>query len=236
MNDQESLRSPRVLGLFKFGGRAHMEELVTEGHVYMPPLSYFVELESDALRADPAEGCARSVAADGFRLDVQVDGEWKPVGGIAGPVRFRDGTLLSANVYCTYALLDNGAASLVDTRNYEFGDTYVVFTDGDEFLRRVRAAASRLGVKLEASLVEYVDETTYAGPMGIFRKYSSFAYQSECRLALLPGTGAPYSLRLGDLSDIALIGPLAELNTRIRIGHSDIELRVVSRDSGELKE
>jgi hypothetical protein len=198
-----------------------MEELVTKGHVYMPPLSYFVELESDALRADRAEGCTRSVVADGFRLDVQVDGEWKPVGGIVGPVRFRDGTLLSANVYCTYALLDNGAASLVDTRNYEFGDTYVVFTDGDEFLRRVRAAASRLGIKLEASLVEYVEETTYTGPMGIFRKYSAFAYQSECRLALLPGAGEPFSLRVGDLSDIALIGELAQLNKRIRLSERD---------------
>ena len=198
-----------------------MEELVTQGLVYMPPLSYFVELESDALRADPAEGCTRSVAADGFRLDVQVDGEWKPVGGIVGPVRFRDGTLSSANVYCTHALLDNGPASFVDTRNFEFGDTYVVFTDGDEFLRRARAAASRLGIKLEVSLVEYVDETMYTGPMGIFRKYSSFAYQSECRLALLPGTGAPFSLHVGDLSDIALIGELAQLNKRIRLSERD---------------
>jgi hypothetical protein len=198
-----------------------MEELVKEGHIYMPPLSYFATLESDALRGDPTEGCTRSIPAGGFRLDVEIDGQWTPVGGISGPIRFRDGTLESANVYCMYALLDDGGDSCIDTRNYDFGDAYVVFTDGDEFLRRVRAAASLVGIKLETGLVEYVDETTYAGSMGIFRKYSSFSYQSECRLALLPGTGTPFSLRLGDLSDIALIGPLAELNDRIRIRHSE---------------
>ena len=211
--------SARVIGLFKFGSRAHMEELVAEGHVYMPPLSHFVTLESDALRSDPAEGCTRSVPAEGFRLDLKLDGEWTPVGGVTGAVRYRDDSLATANVYCMYALLDHGASSHIDARNFAFGDTYVVFTDGDEFLRRVRAEAARLDIRLKSDLVQYVEESTYHGSMGIFRKYSSFEYQSEFRLAMLPGTASPFSLRVGDLSDIALIGEVAELTHRMRLSY-----------------
>jgi len=53
--------------------------------------------------------------------------------------------------------------------------------------------------------------------VGIFRKDSRFAYQSEFRVALLPGAGIPYELKIGDLSDIVMVGPLCELNQRLRI-------------------
>ena len=49
--------------------------------------------------------------------------------------------------------------------------------------------------------------------MGIFRKRSRYSYQSELRIAIVPGTEAPYRLRVGDLSDITRTGPLPELNS-----------------------
>jgi hypothetical protein len=74
---------------------------------------------------------------------------------------------------------------------------------------------------LKSGLVEYVDPRTYIGKMGVFRKFSAFAFQSEARLALLPGTGAPYSLRLGSLSDIAMLASLIEINQRIKITRAE---------------
>lgn len=201
----------RVLGLVKFGTRVYMEELLREGHLYMKPLSDFVRMEADELRGDPDEGLAHSIAA-GARLSVEQEGTWEPLGTITGPLRFSDQLLQRANVSCRYAFLSSQMGSLVDPRNFGFGDTYVVFTNGDEFLRRVRAEASRRKVQLQSGLVQDLDRSTFQGPMGVFRKFSSFAYQSEFRLALLPGTGEPYSLRVGDLSDIALLGELSPLN------------------------
>ena len=55
-------------------------------------------------------------------------------------------------------------------------------------------------------MVEYVDRRSYTGPMGVFRKFSERAADQEFRVAILPGTGRPLSLRLGDLSDIAIMG------------------------------
>ena len=40
----------------------------------------------------------------------------------------------------------------------------------------------------------------------MFRKFSERAADQEFRVAILPGTGRPLSLRLGDLSDIAIMG------------------------------
>jgi hypothetical protein len=106
--------------------------------------------------------------------------------------------------------------SLIDPRNTKFGDTFVVLINGDEFLRRVHVAAQKTGFALKYGLVQYVDSKVYNGPMGIFRKFSAFSYQSRFRIALVPGTGNPYCLRVGDLSDITLTGNLAEINKRIR--------------------
>jgi hypothetical protein len=116
-----------------------------------------------------------------------------------------------------YGLRASTALSLVDPRNFAFGDTFVLLKDGDEFLARARKAALESGQTLGCHMVEYVGET-YSGPMGPFRKYATFAYQSEVRLALLPGTGEPYKLRLGSLSDIvALTGSLVDVNRHIKV-------------------
>jgi hypothetical protein len=50
--------------------------------------------------------------------------------------------------------------------------------------------------------------------MGVFRKFSEHASESELRIAVLPGTGKPLSLRLGNLSDIAIMG---STNERLRL-------------------
>ena len=46
--------------------------------------------------------------------------------------------------------------------------------------------------------------------MGVFRKFSEWTSNSEYRVAALPGTGHPLSLRLGNISDIAIMGMTCE--------------------------
>ena len=71
---------------------------------------------------------------------------------------------------------------------------------------------------MQYRLVDYVDAESYEGPMGPFKKRSEFSYQSEWRLALLPGTGEPYRLEVADLSDIVIVGdPLTEINKHLKI-------------------
>ena len=112
-----------------------------------------------------------------------------------------------------YALREPTGAQFVDPLNFRFGDTFAIFTDGDEFLRRVRTAADAASLKVEYHLVEYINEREHQGEMGIFRKRLRFSYQSELRIAIVPGRDEPYRLHVGDLSDITRTGPLSELNS-----------------------
>jgi hypothetical protein len=116
-----------------------------------------------------------------------------------------------------YALRTPQGPQLVDELNFRFGDTFALLTDGDEFLRRVRRAGEQCGQELTYGLVGYVDERTYQGSMGVFRKRALFSYQSELRIAITPGADGPYKLHVGDLSDITISGRLAELNQLLRL-------------------
>jgi len=194
-----------------------MEDLVKNGHLYMQALAYFVRLESDDLRSDPNEALGRVLLSPGCEMDVQLEARWESIGTLASSLTQRDSALEKANVFCMFGLVPTAAGKLIHEDNLRFGDTYVVFLDPNEFLRRVEDEVRKRGLKAQSGQVEYVDEGTYTGEMGAFRKFSRFEYQSEYRIVLSPGTAKPYSLHIGDLSDIAAMGPLAELNKRLRV-------------------
>jgi hypothetical protein len=142
---------------------------------------------------------------------------WVDIGKILGQILASDGSEEITNVFCMYAFLEKAATAKIDPRNFEFGDTYAVFTNGDEFIRRVRKAAERENLTFKHDLVHYVDRSKYNGTMGVFRKFADFANQSEFRISVVSGSKGPYSLRVGDLSDITMTGNLNELNNRIKI-------------------
>ncbi|MDD2853188.1 MAG: hypothetical protein PHY09_14990 [Desulfuromonadaceae bacterium] len=211
----------RLIGLFKFGLRAHMEELIQDGHLYMSPLSTFIAMEGDPLRADQDEAIDHSMPANGAQFLMEQNGKWLPIGDLTGAVRSGGQESRKVNVFCMHSVKSsrctNPSEQIIDSRNFGFGDTFVVFTDADEFLRRVRTEISRLNLQFENATVEYVDPNSFHGAMGIYRKYSAFDYQCEYRFAILPGTGEPYSLHIGSIADIARIGDLSEINRRLRI-------------------
>jgi hypothetical protein len=118
----------RVLALFKFGKRAHIEQLIREGHLYMNPLSYFASYEAGSPRSDGHEGIRTSLQPQKAKLSVEIDGAFHEIPGICGPITFGSDALRLVNVYCMYALRASNAPDLIDPRNFAFGDTFAVFT------------------------------------------------------------------------------------------------------------
>jgi len=212
------MHSNRLLGLFKFGNRQHIDEFVRDGHLFMNTLQFLRKREKkDLLRFDKDEGAIHCKQADGATLSMKQNDAWLKIGTIRGPILTSDGSEEYTNVFCMYAFMDNSVSEKIDPKNFCFGDTYAILTNGDEFLLRVKKAAEREGLTTRHTLVEYVNRSTYNGTMGVFRKFSEFAYQSEFRIAIVSNVSGPYSLRIGDLSDISLTGNLKELSDRIRI-------------------
>ncbi len=201
--------SDPIVALFKLGDKARMAQLLHEGHVFMNTVSYFAKLEKGSPRSDPDEGTGYCQQADGAKLQVQRDGSWEEIGTL-GEIRIRDEDLSSVNLYCLHARKRSHYGHVLRLAELGFGDSYVLFTDTDEFFWRLAEAVARAGHELRSGLVEYVDRRTYSGPMGTFRKFSERVGDIEFRIAVLPGTGAPLSLRLGDLSDIAIMGSTSD--------------------------
>lgn len=133
---------------------------------------------------------------------------------MAGAMRFHDKDLESANLYCLHTRRRREYGTVFELNELGFGYSYVLFLDANEFFRRLDRAVAREGHTLHCGMVNYVDRRTYTGPMGVFRKFAERAADSELRVAILPGTGAPLSLKLGDLSDIAIMGAT---NERLRL-------------------
>lgn len=199
-----------VIALFKLGKNADMAELLHKGHVFMNTVPYYTNLEEGSPRSDPDEGTGYCQQADGATLSMQHDAEWRTVGTLTGPIRVRDRTLTTANLYCLHARRRSEYGTLLNLDRFRFGDSYVLFLDANEFFRRLNQAVTQAGHEPRYAIVDYVDRRTYSGRMGLFKKFSEYSDESELRIAVLPGTASPLSLHLGDLSDIAMMGSTSE--------------------------
>ena len=183
----------------------------------MRPIWKFRRLEADELRGDSNEGTHWTVPFDQVKLQMEVEGEFRDIPGISGPIRYSRDADQNVNVFCMYALRRENPQLQIDPRNFAFGDAYALLMDGDDFLRRVRKALLPQGQELRWQLVDYIDSRIHAGPMGIFSKFTHFQYQSEFRIVLLPGTGEDFPFDIGDLSDITTTGKLSDLNDHIKV-------------------
>jgi hypothetical protein len=200
----------RVVGFIKFARREFIEDFVS-GRLYMNTLAYFAGLERSDVRCDEREGNTLWFPrGESTIIQMEIDGKYKTIPGVTD-IRYSNPDDRNTNVFCMYALRAKAKATgQIDSRVVEFGNTFAVVLDGNEFLRRVRVAAKSVGLTAKCSPVQYVDKLAYDGHVGPFRKASNFSYQSEFRIALCPGARAAYVLNVGDLSDITEVSSVTE--------------------------
>jgi hypothetical protein len=85
----------------------------------------------------------------------------------------------------------------------KFGDTMVLITDTEEFMRRLQEAARLAGYDLHHERVRYVERNCSAD-MGPFCKFTDYSYESEWRfMTREPINGDSLVLQLGSIRDIA---------------------------------
>lgn len=118
-----------VVAVFKVGPEAYMEDLITNGHVYMNAAAFFALCDSTDARHDPAEGAAFCKPATGATLSMQTDGHFVPIGTLAGPVLLSSDELKAANVYCLHARRWSSYDAVFDLSTLRMGEAAVVFLD-----------------------------------------------------------------------------------------------------------
>jgi hypothetical protein len=214
--------------LLKLGQREHLETL-RKGLLYMNPLAFFRSLEADQARGDRSEGIdyVYQPADCDLVFDTGIPGSEKirvsAASGLAG-VRIRMQRTSSCNIFCMFAVTNPMEGPLFPKSHQWFGDSFLVFTQTQEFLSRIAAAAKRQGLKGEWGLVQYYDENKHTGGAGRFWKSSSFSYQSEYRIALETGTEGPFRFEVGDLTDITSdVLPLDQADLVLKFHPEDLE-------------
>lgn len=199
----------RTVKLMKFGKKIHMEAF-QGGELFMNTLKHFQGLEDSGLRGDKDEGLSAIYQANGATLSRKnEDGDFVPLGTINDQLEYREKDSVHVNVFCMYALQVEPQKLEINRRNLEFGDTFVILLDIPQFLDRIKEAAKQMEVKVFHGMVDYVDRATHKGPIGPFRKFNEYSYQSEFRIIIPRKSLDPYMLNIGDISDITELEKLS---------------------------
>jgi hypothetical protein len=215
--------------LLKFGKRQHLEEFRRDGLLYLNSQTYFANLEADLVRSDRFEGTDRIIQPKDLKcmtIESNIDGTKIviPSDQLVGPVLLASGKRAPCNIYCMFAVTEPSIGPFVDERNFEFGDSFVLVLNTQEFLDRVSSAVRAAGFRHDYRRVEYYDAETHSGETGPFRKPLIFAYQSEFRFVIGPGSGEPVRLSAGSLVDITSdILSLSEINHLVDFGPESAE-------------
>jgi hypothetical protein len=207
--------------LLKFGQRDHLEQLRNRGLLHMKPQRYFREMESDAARGDRFETTDRVFQPSELR-SLRVKRKDSLSETVITPDRLVGPVLISldkapCNIYCMFAITEP-ATPLVDERNFQFGDSFVVILHTASFLDRMCSAAAARGFHYESGRVQYYDPIKCSGETGPFRKPATLSYQNEFRFIVRPGSSSPINLEIGSLADITSeVLPLSDINQRIEL-------------------
>lgn len=167
-----------------------------------------------------------------------------PGSDIAAPIVLRQNRFDSINVFCITVLHSHGITLSDEVSEEDFEKLKAYFTLPDDvcklgryaavipntgvFLERVRNAAQKLmDANQEVSLV--CQQVTYYDPKNtlsleheddaIFHKQKNYEHQREFRIALDRGSDVaePFTLNIGDISDIALPVLTEDINKHIKL-------------------
>lgn len=211
------------------------------GRLYMNNIRYFKEYrdESGELRGDEYEGII-AIYQPSKIDELKIGNLVIPKEDLAAPIVVHGNELLDHNVFCIYSLNSRGyesisAETIVDFKRtielhescFGLGKHCVVILNATEFISRCQKAVERLNVNGKLGCVDYFDEHKFHGELPKemlgYQKRSLFRHQREYRIKIdiNIGSPSPYTLDVGDLSDIAIITTPSEFNNQLQLSLPD---------------
>jgi hypothetical protein len=216
-----------------FTKKAHAEDFL-RGTLYSNRLAFFKKLDENA----KANRSDRHEAVVGWyqphKISLNLNG--REIKDLAAPVSLQMVQHNDLNVFCIYAAHSGPFEAVTDENIFdlrdhlkipfdclELGDYAVVVTQAKTFIDRVTGTVKEEGFGLKAGLVEYYDPSVFSGSFSedeaVFRKRKEFQHQREYRFSFdtgIPGD-EPLKLKIGDISDIALLCSTSEVNNLLQV-------------------
>lgn len=205
----------RIHALIKIGKREHIEAFQKEGVMYMNSFNYFKKLEDDEQRKDIHE-CIESIKQVNWiklksdNLEIEFS---KKSGSLINAQLRVNNEGLSGNIFSMISITTNLSLNTdkVDVKNSEFGNYFLCINNPKEYMNRVDQAMRLKGFEYKYGLVEYYDENSYSGDLGVFYKPQFFQHQNEFRFFIENHLNAPISLNIGSIKDISFLSKIEEL-------------------------
>ena len=204
------------------------------GTIYMNSMDYFRRIEGDnTTRGDLFEGTHGIIAKNDLeestpRLGMHFSENIK--NAMVGGMSLLSEELKYYKVFCMYHLncdFHTGTIEPIDNKINNFGDTFVLITEFEEFKRRIvkeleKGKYNVLGFAGDDVL--YYDYDSSTQKLGPFKKLRSYSWQNEYRLLAEPiePTLDPLILNIGDISDITIIGSTKKLIEELHFNEKGI--------------
>lgn len=209
----------RILFAFKLGEKKYMESLINDGVIYMNSVLHFRDSAQDG-RKDPFEGA--SIVKNGV------------------PVEYRD-NIDKEKVFCMWHInnftepmgngvsVDYRSASMcditVDTREYvnEFAGgnsdnlRVVAIHNMKEFHKRLREAFRRNSIsRYDMGEIKYFNpnESSVIN-VSKYMKPDTLRHQNEIRYYAYSSDSKPLTIKIGNMSDIAIIQKVCEIKIKL---------------------
>ncbi|MBC3540065.1 hypothetical protein ACFSC6_04255 [Rufibacter sediminis] len=192
-----------LFGLIKFGQKVHMEQLYKSGVIYMNHLSEFVKIEDNELRGDKHESLSEIKKI----TNIEISHRGRKIGyAETGRLSLWHNELMG-NIYSMYTLynVQRPEEILIDAKCKDFGDTFIIITNVEEFISRIKKEAAIHSVEVIYGPVEYVNTKEYLGSWSVFKKPLEYLYQQEFRFFAKKDNSGPFCLTIGSLEDISIM-------------------------------
>ena len=197
--------------LIKFGSEKNMKDLFNNGTIYCNPLSYFQKLDKEGFIADKLEG---TKSIKNFNKDANHILTIDPNGKNPIKIKVIKAQLrefynnLEGNVYCLYALK---YGDIINEKNYKIDERMinedythcVLIEKAGTFLKRIQNELVKNNISFSWNLVKYIDFKKDNSNINLFNKSKEFEFQKEFRILINTNLSEPFSIKIGDISDIA---------------------------------
>ncbi len=197
------------LYLFKFGEYEYMKKLYEEGELFFNTIYYFKKLEDENLRGDKNENLSHCLQSSSTKIIINNE-IINTTGSIKIYNPYKDNFNFT-HIFSMSSLYDEETLDF-DHRIKQFGDSSIIIYNIQEFFFRLKKGLDKIidiGYleSFNYNKVKYYDLDIHHGKLDVFSKSHKYSFQKEWRLGLRlsNNNSEPYSLKIGDLTDIAKI-------------------------------
>ncbi|RZK43057.1 MAG: hypothetical protein EOO90_05225 [Pedobacter sp.] len=199
-----------ILALIKYSSKERLEQL-QKGKMYFNTLKFFEGCDDSFGVGDRFERVYKQTKGKGAVIDLI-----KEFGNISiQMIKQPDGTHISTyrkddlyiNIFCLYSVSsEENFVSLRQNLPLDmkgFGTHMLIIYNVTEFIKRVKARLSSLGLNPHLSPVKYIDVQEHEGSISYFEKPLKYSYQKEFRIGIQTKVEQSMTIDIGSIKDIS---------------------------------